>query len=434
MGSNVRKTQFLAPLFLYLVGGFGGVSPLFGAESIDWNTCVQEVAGRNPALAGLRASREAARLDVKASMLRHMPSANLVYERDQSEVIFKDSFLNTGPSIISRHGWKGGLNLFSGFGILGSNRASLSAYRRTGEELRRASAQIRFDLREAFGGLLLVQRRIKILRTVAERLKGDVELVDIRFKAGLAPRWSILSARAQADEARWRIEETELLIRARRRKLLSVLGREGNGAFEVSGSFEFEKPTEAFGPEGHPIETHPDVAFRQESLQLAKHQVMIAQSGFWPTVNISGQYLWQDSQWPPKIRTWFVGLGVSLPVFSAPRSYYLLEAAKKRVEQESRRLAGSKFLTTESQVGAYARHRTSYNRLAITEKLLEAEVEREETLRAAFKVGRANYFEWNSAVIRRNQLEITRLDEELDAYLSRAAWLRSLGVGLEENL
>jgi outer membrane protein TolC len=433
MAVYCRKSQFPAAILLFSAVLGTAVGSVRAEVSVDWRFCAAEVSRTNPDLAGLRAAEAAARSDFKASVLRHLPSANLIYEKDQSEIIFPDSFLNTGPSRIHRHGWRGGLNLFSGFGTVGSNRAALALLRRSGEELRRASAQIRLELREAFGRLLFVQERTKLLEGIAARLDTDVELVDIRFKAGLAPRWSLLSAKAQADEARWRIGESRLAITARRRKLLSLLGRTGAEDLAASGEIGVEGP-----PEGPPdagfLDGHPDVAVRDESLRLAKDLVTVAQSGFWPAVNLSALYLWQDAEWPPSIRTWSVGLGVSLPVFSAPRTYFEWDAAKKRVRQEEHRLFSARRLVVDNVTDAYARYRSAYDRLAVAESLLAAEVEREETLRAAFKVGRANFFEWNAAVTRRNQLELSLLDDRLGAYLARAGWTRSLGRGLEEDL
>ncbi|PIP85189.1 MAG: hypothetical protein CO113_10605 [Elusimicrobia bacterium CG_4_9_14_3_um_filter_62_55] len=317
-----RLIQFLNTLFWCS----GGVALcVFGARAdgaLDWNACVREVSENNPSLASFRASERAALSEAKASILRHMPSAGFVYEKDQSEVIFPDAFLNTGPSRIDRHGWRGGLNLFSGFGILAANRASISNLRRSREETRRVSAQLRFDLREAFYRLLLVQKRSELLAEITRRLDSDVSIVEIRFNAGLAPRWSLLSVRAQAAEAKWRIQESELALRAGERRLASILGGESGESIRVSGDFDSAPPPGDVDSNADSLQRNPEIAFREETLRLARDQVAIARSGFWPTVNLSGQYLWQDSQWPPRIRTWTVGLGVHLPVFSAPRNYY----------------------------------------------------------------------------------------------------------------
>lgn len=426
--------QLLKALFFAYAGWAVFAPGAHAAQTLDWPACVREVNERNPNLASLRASERAALSEVKASLLRHMPSASFIYEKDQSEVIFPDAFLNTGPSRIDRHGWRGGLNLFSGFGILGANRAAISNFHRSREDTRRVSAQLRFDLRDAFDRLLLVQEREKLLTEIAGRLEADVAMVQIRFDAGLAPRWSLLSAKAQAAEAKWRIQEAALALRAGGRRLFSILGRDGGDSIRVSGSFDAETPPDAPDSGAGDLRTNPEVAFREETLRIAREEVKIARSGFFPTVNLSGQYLWQDSSWPPRIRTWTLGLGINLPVFSAPRVYYLMDAAKERVVQEERRLAGTRFSTLDSIEEAYARYRAAFEKVSVTRALLGAEVEREETLRASFKVGRASYFEWNSAVTRRNQLELALLEDRFASDLSRAAWVRSLGLGLEDAL
>jgi multidrug efflux system outer membrane protein len=421
--------HFLLALGLLLPPQAGAAVP-----ELSWDECLREVRAENPRLASAEEGIRSARATWRTTWSNWLPSVNGVAEEEKTAVIFTDAALNTGTSTIYRIGPKAAWNLFNGFGSTGASLSAWHTFKQAHAAKDQTAYQLRFQLRDAFGQLLFLEKQAELLRGIAAKLHGDADFVKVRYEGGVAARWSWLEAEAAAEEADWEALQADLRFRSEKKRLLSVLGRPATDNVRVKGELATPPPPEAVDSFVESARNeHPDVKFQFENVEIARGLELKAQSAVWPSATLTYSYLWQEDVWPPTIRSWDLLGNITLPLFNGGANVNGILAARDTVRQQEGALEDVKNAAGSAVEDAFAQYRASFARLKAVRTQLAASAEREETMRAQYKAGNATFFEWNFAVTEYVDVQKAELNARLDAYSAQSAWERSLGVGLEET-
>jgi outer membrane protein TolC len=229
------------------------------------------------------------------------------------------------------------------------------------------------------------------------------------------------------------VYQAQVGVRASRQHLLQLLGRPSWEDLSVTGALDVPPPpgsTDDFVIKA--LSDHPDVQFQKEQIAVADGGILLSESQFLPTATATYTYLWQDNVWPPPTRNWDLLMAVNLPVFNGGSSVEGFKQAKATRVQQQQTLSDTQNTVKSAIEDAFANYQALYSRLKAIREELAAEAEREETVRAEYKAGRASYFEWNTAVNEHVTFEKQELQSMLDAYNAYGAWERSLGLGAAE--
>jgi outer membrane protein TolC len=418
-----------ALVLLFCLSGAG-----FGQSVLTFDDGLSEAAKSNPALQSADSAADAARDIWKGTIGAFMPTVSGILQEERSDVLLPQSSLNQGQSTVYSWGPEVSWGLFSGFASVAATKQAFHNFKAAEATERNVSASVRLNFRTYFGELLFLKQDIELLKSIAAKLHADADFVKIEYQGGVGARWNYLEAESQAEEADWEVYQAQTEVRSTRQHVLALLGRPQFEELTVTGSLEVPHPpgsSDEFVIKA--LSDHPNVVFQKEQIEVARGGVLGAASQFIPTLNATYSYLWQDDVWPPQTRTWDLTAGFNIPIFNGGSSVEAYKQAKTTVQEQRQTLSDVQNTVKSAIEDAFAAYRALDARLKAVRAELAAEAEREETVRAEYKAGRASYFEWNTAVNSYVTLQKQELQSMLDDYNALGAWESSLGLGAAER-
>jgi outer membrane protein TolC len=415
-----RFRLFLAASILTAAG--------LGAEPLAWDALLKEAAAKN---ADLRKSAEDLRqadLDLRVARAAFLPSASASATVGQGGSYRADGVPGTfgAGSDNSSARLSASYTLFNGFADL-AGLASAQAAMRSAEAAAQATrASVSYQLRAAFLDLLQAQEREAQARDTAKRRADNVDLVQMRFTAGLENKGSLLQTQAQAAQAD---AEAAKAARSRRRsaqELGRLLGRvpAASGDLEAAGNLETPALPEAGS---FNVDALPAV-LQALSARESAEQALRKQKGSWlPSLGASASVGRSGADWLSEDGSWSAGLSLSLPLFSGGSRLAQTLSASSRLE-------AARIAEQAARDQAYADLRGSYDALAdavdaaqVQAKFLEAGEVRADVAQAQYAQGLLGFTDWDLVETDRINAQQQALSTRGDAQRALAAWDKALG-------
>ena len=392
---------------------------------MSWERVQSLAADTNPDLASSRFSLESSRASFYQSFNAVMPQVNL------------SNSLNEGRPMPSNR-WSAqasaSMNLFDMSSIASIRAASVSVT--LGEAtLRKASADLRQNLRFAFSHLLFAQESLKVAQLISKLRERDAEMIGLRYNSGTEAKGDKLLADAQTLQARLSIVAAERDVRAAQRELAQRLGREDYENFVASGTLGAAAPPPRPEDLKSLLALQPEVLIAEAGVRLAAVSVSKAESSLWPS--LTGDYIRSTSdrkEFPTANLGWTAGLTLSYPLFGAgPTStWYGTKAAKRALDASRQSLESTRVSGLTTLEGAWASYADAVDQVQVQEALLAADRMRNDEADVEYASGLLIYANWEviaSARISAESQVISALKSVMDAETS---WNRALGRALGE--
>jgi len=219
--------------------------------------------------------------------------------------------------------------LFNGFKAIAAIRGSKYERNQRTEEKIRAEQLLLVDVANAFYLLIEKRQDIKVLSMTKSALSRRVKELRDRADIGKSRPSEIVYAKAQlyGVDASLEISKSQEIIA---RQLLEFLI--GHSVGEVSDTYKF--PAMLFS-EGYYLslaDNRPDVIAAKYTWLLSKENIVVADSGFFPEVNIEANYYTQRAGLD-KGTDWDVALVVNVPIFDGGLTLGNSKAANLQADQ-----------------------------------------------------------------------------------------------------
>lgn len=184
------------------------------------------------------------------------------------------------------------VNLFNGFGDLASIRGAAFTLAALRDDLSRSEQDLVFSTVSQFLEGLTTQELITVRIENLAANRRQLEQIDALYRAGNRPVSDLYQQQAETANA-----ELDLLLAQRddtvaRLQLLQSLGLRPTGAVRLESPdlspLESAFVAGAAGPvQDASLEQRPDLLARQKQIEAAREQVVQAQAGYWPTLDLS---------------------------------------------------------------------------------------------------------------------------------------------------
>ena len=394
-------------------------------DVLTWRDCVAEARENNPEL------RSAEELIKRARAQRASTTGGLLPQIDGS--LSGRTSKNVGESQSESYSYSVGASqlIFDGFKTFYNRRSdSLSIdSARYGYEV--TSSEVRLGLRSAFIELLRAQESLKLREEILARRKQNLELVQLRYKAGREHKGSLLASEASLIQAEFEVAQARRDITLAQRKLSKELGRAEYTPIRIEEdlsllSIEQERPDFKLL-----LENHPSSRLVAIETEIARYNVKSSGSDFLPNVRAHGSLGKSGSDWPPDGEGWSASLSLSLPIFEGARRIAAVNRAKstyrKAVEDERKRQDDLLFNIQES----WNNFQDSIERVKVREKFLDAANARAEIARAQYSTGLISFDNW--AIIEDSLVSAKQnyLAAQADALIREANWIKAQGGTLD---
>jgi outer membrane protein len=407
-----------------------GVAALLAAgpvrsEVLNWSACASEAAESNPELRAARANLSAAEYAVRGAGSGFFPQVSADAAKTESS---GSAVLTPGSSASAAI--TATQNIFAGF----QDTARISQARGNRDiaaaNLDATRARLSQDLKNAYAGLLYAQDNVELTAGIVKRLEENLRLVELRYEGGRENRGSFLLTRATLAQGRYeQVQARQALVTAQT-QLARVLGRANPVDVTAQGLVPVVEPLAA--PDFEMLaRATPDYRLAQAQETVAGANVTLARSGFYPSLNASGAWSQEGSDFSHlDADRRIVGLTVTVPLFNGGRDYY---ASKSASESQVSARAGTE--NTERLLRArlrqsHAAYVEAAEKLKVDAAFVEAATTRAQIARAQYNNGLVSFNDWNLIENDLIQRQKTMLASQRDRVQAEAAWEQVQGQGV----
>lgn len=421
------------PLLLAALFGCAGwtAGPALHAQTpLAWDDCVKEAASHNRDLLAAQQSVKAAEDSHLASLGQFLP-----------QIAFKAGINRSGYGGVN-DAWNSPLygqnanlslsasqDLFSlkDFASVDQANAQLDLAR---AQLAQAKAQLSHDLKIDFYQLLYSQKQIDLLKSIVDRQKANMDLVEMNYKGGTDNKGSFLQAQAAYQQAVFEFDQAKRNLRVSQKQLDQVLGRSPMADVEVQG--DFQPPSLPDGLPDFAALTLQTPAHRQALAQLrqSESQYVSAQGAFLPTLSANASLFQQGYNFGDTQPGWQAGLSLSFPLFTGGQDFFTLQGAGESKTGSEEALKSTDLKTESSLESAYASYADAAEQIQVLQSQLTAAQTQEEIAKAEYLNGLMIFVNWNqieNALTNQQKAELAGL---LNEKAQEANWELTQGKGV----
>ncbi len=269
--------------------------------------------------------------------------------------------------------------LFSGFKEFAAMRGSKSEKRLREFERMRAEQLLLVDVSQAFHLLIEQRQTIQVLDATRGALRERLKELKQREKIGRSRLSELVAARSQLYrvEADWEEAQAAEQVASQLLKFLTGLSAVGEladpGPVLPAPLAEDRSPAMA--------RSQPAVKAAEQTVEIARHELRVARSSFFPTADAETNYYVERSGAAETVE-WDASLNVDVPIFqggaalgASKEAGSALRQAELRL-QEARRVAGQEIADAQVEYeGARARVRALTKALEATEESYQMQVQ-----------------------------------------------------------
>jgi len=433
MRQNPAAPWVSALLCGVLLGQSAGVRAAEPAiDLLSWEECVKRAEQESPQLKAARATLESTREQEGVARAGFLPQVTGTLSMTKAS---GTAVATTGSAIAPvgttyQAGLNGSWNLFSGLQDL-SKLSQARANTRAGEAVfAAAQAQVSYDLRVAFDGLLFAQRSIELTHEIIRRREENQGIVQLRFEGGRENRGSVLLSRAYVQQARYDDLQARNAIESSRAQLRRVLGLQEGAPIEVHGETPSHEPPSRRPDFEELARRTPATLQSVAQEQAAESAVDQSRSAFFPSLAASGSVGSQGPSFFPKNDRWSVGLTLTFQLFNGLSDLAGIRSALKSRDSSRYSLDNTARAQLATLVQQYNGYTEAVMKLRMDESFRDAALLRAQIARNKYNQGLQTFDDWDlieGDLIARQK---AYLASRRDRAVAEAAWEQSQGHGL----
>ena len=392
------------------------------ARTLTWEDCCREAAGNNPELRSARESVEQALAQYRARVGAFFPSV-------QGSAGYDYSSRDGSESDSSSWRISASQNLFAGFRDSSRLQAAAAAVEAARCRLNRREAEVSFELAQAFAALLFAQDWIELSGKIAERRRENLRLVELRFDEGREHKGSFLRSQAFARQSEYEVSKATRDLRVACENIFRAMGLQN--AFELVASGDWELlPVDRDFEISEVIESVPEYRLAQAEQRQARASLQLARSDAYPSVDASASFGQSGEGLSPESEQWGVGVSLSWALFRGGQTWNTISAAQA-AERAAQAEAQATYLSLRAAIEqASANLADATENLDVQEQFLVAAEVRAQIARSQYSNGLLSFQDWDTIENDLIEKQKAMLQSRRAAFLSRASWMRTLGIGV----
>jgi len=297
-------------------------------------------------------------------------------------------------------------------------------------QLTQAKAQLSHDLKTDFYQLLYNQKQIKLLMSIRDRDKANVDLVQMNFSGGTDNKGSLLIAQAAVEQDDYNIDQAKRNLRVTQRQLDQVLGR--NPMEDISVDGDFDVPELPGNLPNFMELTNETPAHLQAVAQYhsADSSYVSARGAFFPTLTANAGLSGSGASYDTMAAGWNATLSLTFPLFTGGHDLFTLKSAEES-KQGAEDTLESTDLKTENQLeGAYAAYLNAVEQDKVQQFQVKAAQTQEEIAKAEYLNGLLIFQNWNQIESNLTNQQNGELSGLLSIKTAEANWELTEGKGV----
>lgn len=392
-------------------------------SSLTWADCVTSAKNNNPQYLAANRSYEAARADLKQSYNGFLPTLGLSSAYSKTNSSSEGQWSASGDASLDLLNFQASADIYSAAASRRQAKASWDA----------TSADVRFNLRQAFANLLFAQEQVIVSKKILDIRQKNADLVALKYDSGRESKGNMLRSKAEMVEARAGLSQANRSLVVAQQELNQWLGRDLFSPIVAQG---------ALGVPGSPsspdfdavIESHPLVQVAEANVSLSEARLKSARSSLWPSLSANYTRSFTGDNYFPDNPSWVASGVVRYPLFGGglTSTYYGVSSAKRSREKATEDLRTTRYRVRTDLESAWASFVDSVEQIDVQDQFLAAARQRNSESTVRYSSGLMSYENWEDVVTDLVNFERSSIRAERDAMVAEAAWNSALGKTLEE--
>jgi outer membrane protein TolC len=404
------------------------------ARRVSMDEAVEVALRNSPALRQAAADVDEARTQTTSAVGSFLPDLSLDYGFSDASTGRLDP---TGQAIITTSfdaQLNGSIEILDGFrrfNQMESARKQVTAQRATFEQQR---YDVMLDVKTAFLNAVAARERIQVEQDRVERQLDQLEFVRQQIRLGQATRADSLSSRVDLNNARLALINARNEARAAQFALAEAMGvRQRVAPVEQAA---LEPDTLAYDRErlmAIAQRQAPRIRSARLSSDAAEAQVDTQKSGYFPSLQLSGGWAWQNAEFPPKDRSWSLSIRGSLPLFDGLQRETQVAAAEARAMAAEAQARTAELAVRSDVDDAYSQIQTALAGLEVAEESVELSRENLRVAQQRYRLGASTILDLEAAQIDLQQAELDVIERQFDYQVGLARLESLLGTDLDAS-
>lgn len=437
----MSKIYRISLLFLVIVTV--GAIPPAGAEEANGRLTMQgalEVALRqHPALTESKEKMNAAQYQIGVSRAAYLPQVSYT-----SNLYYGNAFpASTGAGGASPTGVGGAglkatdyyINRVSATQLIfdfgktpGQIAQTRSTFQQTREDFTNTRQQVALDARTAYFGYLAAQRALKVEQDNVRQNQDLLKQAQGFYQVGLKAKIDVTKAEANLYDAEANLLRAKNALDLTRVTLMNALGLKTwpyKDLEDVLAVTHAVKPLADLKAEA--VRQRPDLQRNRYQQDYNQAALRVARAGYFPTLSTLGSYGRIGPEDPAGISAWWVGVGLTMPLFDGLLTFHNVRVARANIQST---LAGAEVLNlnvSKEVEQAYLDMQTGRELIRATGKALEAAQENFRLAQGRYKAGVGTIIEVTDAQVQLSRAELKNVQALYDYQVYEAKLDKAVG-------
>jgi outer membrane protein len=311
--------------------------------------------------------------------------------------------------------------------LLGAARSAADASVSRRDQARQ---DVALSVTRAFFDLESARGLRDVARESLARAKDHERIAEERKKAGAVPLVDVLRARVEVSNAELDGVRADGNLRVARGRLATAMGLPADTELSIvaeAGVAEAPDVKSVHADLNRAAQRRPSVLAAAAEVEAARRGVAQARSAFGPKLTASASYGWEDDSWLPSDRTWSVGVGVSLPIFTGFSRTHDLARSRQELARARADLDAARLAAREETWKAFSETEEAYEALQATDALVASAMESHRLAGERYRVGAGTLTDVLDAQTAFAQAEARRVSARAAYGVAKARYLWSLG-------
>ena len=305
----------------------------------------------------------------------------------------------------------------------------------TEEELKAQRNQLRFDVAQAFYGLLATMEFVKVSQSTVDLAKQQLNISQKRFDLGTSTNFDVLRANVQLANAKSELIRAKNAILIAKDAFKNLLNIDQQNAIGIQGDFNL--PTVELDLDQLvqvAAKNRPELNQLNYLRQIRKKEVAMIQANARPSFSFFSNYQLDENDKLSKMnRIWNVGLSLNYPIFDGLVTKAKVQRAELNVEQ---------LALQEEQTQDLVKFevRTAYLKLMEVQMLIQVQKETIKQAKEGVRLANLQYenglitsVQLTDAQLALRQAKISRLLSLRDYAVGHANLQKAVGTAIEKN-
>ncbi len=414
-------------IFLVIIFFCSGTIHSFADAPKTLDECLDLARKNNYQMRQLDFEREVKRLRLKSAWNRIFPQIgfNMGYSNAKT--------VTYAPEIESQSGeYTAGLSLTQSLFTSGANWSSIKQAQNNYQII-----EYKYIETENSVSLRLKMKYYQVLRnknlgqtrqSAVKRKENNLALIKLLYQVGNEKKTNLSQAEIDRDRAKYDLLSAENNLRISLARLNEEMGREPDAPLEIIeelsyNEYEFNEKeafTQAFN-------WRPDLKQKELNIEIAELDKISARSDFLPTMALSANYTWKDTDFFPERSGWNGKFTVSFPISNGFPLYTALK--EKYINVDSLKLQKEELerkITADVQEVCINLSLSDKN-VEISRKSLTVAQERESLARLEYSQGRISYGEFEDIEVNLSKAETDWVESIYGYEIAKANFEYTIG-------